>query len=282
MTPRVIDSINKRMHACDLCPRQCKIDRARTSGICNVPATPAIYQHFMHLGEEISLVPAFVVNLCGCNLSCPTCPERHRWTQSLPIPNSPQLYATRLTRHFQHAGFPKSIEWIGGEPTLQLPFILETSEILKKQLPENIKIYINTNSYFSNDLVDAILDTKLSAIDAFVFDLKAEPSCAFSLTGAHNYTEIAKKNILSAVRNFPDAPHIVRHLAIPGHSRCCCEKILLWCKKYIPNTTINLMTTFHDFRNIANPISDLSKQEAAALVEFAQNLKLPRLLINGS
>lgn len=262
---------------CMLCPHQCGIDRTVSAGVCRVPSVPAIYQNFIHMGEEALLVPAFIINMCGCNLSCPTCPERHRWNQKLPVP-SPERYAAALKNYLKKHQPIRSIEWIGGEPSLQLDFVLETSHHLKKIWQDAPPIYINSNMYFNRDLCALILESH--DIDAFVFDLKAFPHCSKALTGAADYFDVVSNNILSCIHIAPHAPHILRHLVMPNHLECCTFPIIDWIKREIPETIVNLMTTFRDFSPNA-ACFELPEQDAQRAVQYAKAAALPHLLING-
>lgn len=269
----------KWLKTCRLCPRQCGIDRtAGQSGFCGITHTPAIYQHFFHLGEEITLVPAFIINMAGCNLTCPTCPEKCRFNAP-PLPvGTPERYANALARHFERTQIPKSIEWIGGEPALQLPFVLETSQNLKKLLPHCPPIYLNTNAYFHTDLIPSMQ----GIIDAFVFDLKAMPACQHIVGNAPNYWQTVTACIQTAVKTYPsDAPHIIRHLVMPGHIDCCTAPILAWCKENVSHVCINLMTTFHDFRQNIDSPTELTAPEIAKAKAIATRFDFPALMING-
>lgn len=270
---------DKLLQKCRLCPRQCEIDRtAGQTGFCGIANPPIIYQHFFHLGEEISLVPAFIINMAGCNLTCPTCPERCRFHAPALHVGSPARYAQALTAHFKRSQMPKSIEWIGGEPTIQLPFVLETSRELKKLLPDCPPVYLNTNAYFNAELISLMV----GIIDAFVFDLKATPLCDSIVGNAPDYWTTATTCIKAAVNIFPpNAPHILRHLVMPGHIDCCTVPILKWCKFNISHVSINLMTTFHDFRPDTQGPVELTSDEIARAKSIAFSHKFPSLMING-
>lgn len=255
---------------------------------------PKIYQNFIHLGEECSLIPALVINMCGCNLSCPTCPERFRWHANLPISDA-TAYAHALARFIAKHPELRSIEWIGGEPTLQIRFVLKTSALLRKIRPDAPPIYLNSNMHYSDDVArmlfpdefcsnkkdDAAYPSACRAIDAFVFDLKCMPECSKTITGASDYFETASQNIALAVKFRPDAPHILRHLVMPGHVGCCTIPVLDWCKNHIPNVTVNLMTTFHDFRPDAQGPLFLPEEDKQNALKALKESGLCHYLIDG-
>lgn len=268
---------------CHLCPHQCLVDRRQTLGVCGISTRPSIYQNFIHLGEEHMLTPALVINMCGCNLACPTCPERHRWHNALPIKDAPS-YAQLLAQYMAKK-MPKSLEWVGGEPTIQLPFLLETTYELRHLLESPPTIYCNSNMYFAPEILPFFYlkeeRRQNPLIDAFVFDLKAMPCCCASLTGASDYFDIVTQNIAQIVQIAPNAPHIMRHLVMPGHEECCTRPILLWCEKNIPRVTFNLMTTFHDFRPNANSNLFLAEEEKRKAIDALLKSELPNILVDG-
>ena len=272
------DELNAHLMRCDLCPRNCGVNRLNDEkGACGAGKRPIIYQHFMHLGEEISLVPAFVINFAHCNLKCPDCPERARWNHPGLSVGDPSQYAHALAHHLSAHELPESIEWIGGEPSLEWPFVMETSWILKDILTECPPIYLNTNGYFNPELFGFMRD----AIDGFVFDLKACADCAMRLCGAGDYWHVVTNNIRSAISLFDNDLIIVRHLVVPGHVDCCTRPVIDWCLKFAPQATFNLMTTYRSFRDSNCGENALSAADAAKAREYAVNAGFESLLING-
>ncbi len=261
-----------------MCPNRCGCDRLNgETGICGNDANPSIYQHFVHMGEEISIVPAFIINMAGCSLDCPTCPEKCRFHQAKIPVGSPEHYADMMAAYFKKKQMPKSIEWIGGEPSTQLLFVLETSRRLKEILPDCPTIYLNTNAYFDPDL----LDYMHGIIDAFVFDLKCTESCSHIVGNFPDYVKTAKEVIRRGVREFL-GEHIVRHLVMPGHVDCCTKPIIDWCQANIPDVTFNLMTTFRDFRtDVTGPLC-LGKEEAERAKDLVVLSGLKHCLIDGN
>lgn len=264
----------KRLESCDLCPNRCGINRWNgETGVCGITAQPAIYQHFVHVGEEITLIPSFIINMAGCSLSCPTCPERCRFDGRLPI-TTPQKYAAALQRHFDKTQMPKSIQWIGGEPSCQIHFVLETSLYLKSGLSTCPPIYLNTNGYFDINL----LDDMEGIIDGFVFDLKCEKGC-FEITGhTQDYFDVVTEVIKKAGTRFPSI--IIRHLVMPGHVHCCTENIVLWCRQNMPQATFNLMTGFQDFRSEAE-VQSLCTEEKEKAIQILAQTKMEHCLLDG-
>ena len=271
------DELNHRLLHCDLCPHHCGVNRlCGESGFCHILETPRIYQHFLHFGEEDFISPAFIVNFAGCNLSCPDCPERAHWQQpALPITSATD-YAHALMSHWKRVGLPASLEWIGGEPSLNLPFILEASDVLKQHLPNCPPILLNTNAYFNEDLISYM--QKL--IDGFVFDLKCSCECSKQLTGAADYYNVVTRNIQLIVNADwnPDLL-IVRHLVVPHHFECCTKSVIEWFCQNIPGLKFNLMTTYRSIKD--GLYKGLDEDYKNIAINYARCAGIKHLLING-
>lgn len=232
----------------------------------------------MHLGEEITLIPAFIINMAGCNLSCPTCPERCRFdSMRLPIRDA-ESYARSLAQYFQKKRMPKSVEWIGGEPSVQLPFVLEVSANLRQILDDRCPpILLNTNGYFDIRL----LESMTGILDGFVFDLKCLPACQKGITGSDDYWETVTAVMEKAYQVFT-GPYIVRHLIMPGHTQCCTKPIIEWCRVHLPRACFNLMTGFEDFRPDAPGPRQISEQERKNARRWLEDAHFENSLLDGA
>lgn len=223
-----------------------------------------IYQQFIHCGEEIEISPAFIVNMCGCNLNCPTCSERIHWqTARRTWSGDAETYANLLAPKLETANI-KSFEWIGGEPTLYLPFVLKATELLKAKLTRPLPFYLNTNGYYDVQQMDKIV----RILDGFVFDLKACPECSDKIIGKScpDYFETVCANILKATES--DCDVIVRHLVMPGHVDCCAKYCVQWLKQHAPSARLNLMTTFQNFNDCPDYPFELKDEDLKKLREI--------------
>ena len=274
----ILKCLMRHTAQCDLCPRACGVNRNNgETGACGASGKPCVYQHFVHLGEEVSIVPAFIVNLAHCNLNCPHCPERFRWASAGISVGDPAQYAAAMARYFKKREMPESIEWIGGEPSLEIRFVVETSWALKDLIDDCPPIYLNTNGYFNPDLIDC-MD---GAIDGFVFDLKSCRDCARDLCGAHDYWDIVTRNILNAYSRTGAEYMIIRHLVVPGHVECCTRTVIDWCRKFTPDATINVMTTYKSFDENGNCAGSLDPGEAETACNYARQAGFENLMVNG-
>ncbi|WP_414469581.1 hypothetical protein [Methanobacterium sp. ACI-7] len=57
---------------CYLCEKRCYVDRNIEKGYCNV-GEPKIASEFLHMSEEVLLVPSHTIFFAGCNFECIYC-----------------------------------------------------------------------------------------------------------------------------------------------------------------------------------------------------------------
>lgn len=246
---------------CCLCGRKCGAERmAGQIGYCGAGEKAVIYQQFIHCGEEIELSPAFIVNMSGCNLHCPTCSERIHWTSATRVwCGEAEEYAEKMVPRLEKANI-RSFEWIGGEPSIYFPFVYEATRLMKRLLHKKLPFYLNTNGYYVSELTPYLTEM----MDGFVFDLKASRGCAQTIVGpAPDYYDIVCDNIKAASQS---ACHlIVRHLVMPGHVDCCTKPCVDWLHQNVPKARLNLMTTFQNFNGCDGYPFELSEDDMARL-----------------
>lgn len=251
--------------ACCFCEHDCQADRRRSGGRCGV-LEPRIASQFMHLGEEEPLVPSFTVFFAGCNLRCVFCqnydistrPDRGR---EVPAP----AMAARFEGVLKAGG--RNINWVGGDPTPNLPYILE----VLAHAEANIAQVWNSNMYLSERAM-SLLD---GAVDVYLTDLKfGNDACAERLSGVRDYMRIVTRNHLLASSQ---CEVIVRHLMLPGHLDCCTLPVLDWLAGHMPDAVVNIMAQFrpeHRADECPELRTRLSRSDYQRAVEHARRIGL--------
>ena len=137
------------------------------------------------------------------------------------------------------------MNFVGGDPTPNLPYILKTMKLSK----ENIPVIWNSNFYMSEDAMK-LLD---GFVDLYLSDFKYGPSdCAEKLSGVSNYWNIVTRNHLIAKKS---GDMIIRHLVLPDHVECCSKPILKWISKNLGNeTVVNIMGQYRPVYRQMNPL----------------------------
>ena len=213
---------------CNLCPRQCGVNRAAGQlGFCRCPDTALVSKTMIHRWEEPALAGSGgsgAIFFGGCTLGCKYC-------QNFAISSGPAGKPT------DSAGLRQMMEDLiaqGAEnidlvtPTQHLPTILPAME---PKLP--VPVVCNCGGYERVETLRALE----GCIDIYLPDMKyADNALAKALSGAGDYFQTATAAIREMVRQTGPVQWngdklvrgtIIRHLILPG----CTEnslKVLDW------------------------------------------------------
>jgi putative pyruvate formate lyase activating enzyme len=189
---------------------------------------PRVFRHRIEYGDEAELVPSHLFYLSGCDLRCVFCINELNAFD----PRRGQA----LTAEFFHAAVSeglrcgaRTLQWVGGEPTIHLPAILD----VMADCPRLPRIVWKTDLHGTPEGL-ALLD---GVVDVYLADFKFGKDCAHRLGGVDRYWEIVTRN-LQAVASRGDL--IVRHLLLPGHFDCCVRSIIAWLRDTLPDVKFSL------------------------------------------
>ena len=216
---------------CIFCERRCEVDRYRESGFCRVKS-PLISCAFPHYGEERMLVPSGTIFFSGCNANCVFC---QNWDISQYL-NGEEWSAERLVNWItEMRHIIKNVNFVGGEPTPNLLYILE---VLKK-LNIDIPVIWNSNFYMSEETM-SILN---GVVDIYLSDFKyADNEKALKYSNLPNYWEIVTRNHKIA---YKQCEMIIRILVLPGKwIEEDLPEILNFIEKNLPEAKVNLMPQY--------------------------------------
>jgi putative pyruvate formate lyase activating enzyme len=252
---------------CMLCEHRCAVNRlAGEVGVCKADAQLRLFRHRVEYSEETDLVPSHLFYLSGCDLRCAFCiaginafdPSRG---QELTLP----LFQQAVAWGKQQGA--RNIQWVGGEPTIHLPGILD----LMKQSANLPPIVWKSDFHFTSEAIE-LLDGR---VDVFIADFKfGNDTCAARLGGGKDYVEIVTRNLKLAA---PMGRLIVRHLLLPGHFECCFKPIAAWMRDNLPGTEFSLREGYlpswrsAHFAELRLP---LHRQEQRMAREWVNNLGL--------
>lgn len=202
---------------CDLCPRECGVDRsAGQTGYCGAPATALVAKSMIHKWEEPVLAGnggSGAVFFGGCNLRCKYC-------QNMAISNrrvGTPMDAGQLRALFEEliGRGAENIDLV--TPTHYLPTILPS---LSPKLP--VPVIYNCGGY---ERVETLRQLE-GKIDIYLPDMKyADRRLAETLSGAADYFPVAAAAIKEMVRQTGSVHWegekvvrgtIIRHLILPG------------------------------------------------------------------
>ena len=111
----------------------------------------------------------FVLFLKGCPLRCKYCHNPDTWTQDGAKEYTPEEIANEIIKYKKYYGNGGGITVSGGEPLLQIDFIIELFQILKKH---NIHTAIDTSGYLYNKEQEYKFNELIKVTDLFLLDIK--------------------------------------------------------------------------------------------------------------
>jgi len=252
---------------CCFCERKCGVDRNKKIGNCGVDQ-PGIASEFLHFGEEKDLVPSYTIFFYGCTFHCVFCQNWDISQQKCGIYIEPSKISRMIKIRYKQGA--KNLNWVGGDPTPNLLFILQTL----KECETNIPQIWNSNMYCSNETMDLIK----GVIDLYLTDFKyGNNVCAKRLSQVDNYLNIIKRNHKLA---YDTSEMIIRHLVMPNHVECCSKPIIKWISEHLPNSLVNIMGQYrpeYQAKKFSDISNNISKDEIIQVNNYAKKLEINTL-----
>lgn len=231
---------------CDICPRECKVDRSISRGVCGMPDTFVVARAAKHMWEEPCISGAKgsgTVFFSGCSLKCVFC-------QNYSI--SAEGFGKKISDKHLMRIFDSLIEQ--GVHNINLVNPTHYAVRLEKVLREYnspVPIVYNSGGY---EKVETLKRLE-GLIDIYLPDLKYisdEKSMKYSK--ADNYSRFASQAVKEMIRQtgsgiFDDngimqKGTIIRHLILPKNTNQSIA-IIDWLKENVPNDTyISLMSQY--------------------------------------
>ena len=205
---------------CNICPRQCNIDRKNQVGFCGAPSDIVVAKSMLHHFEEPLISGkngSGAVFFSGCNLRCVYC-QNAVISQNIKGEKVDVNQLVSIFNSLQESG-AHNINLITATHFLEQ--IIPALEIFKKS--SNLPIIYNCGGYESVDM----LKRAQGLIDVYLPDFKYfENSLASKLSKANDYYERAIESITEMVNQQPKVVVsddlikkgvIIRHLVLPGY-----------------------------------------------------------------
>ncbi len=220
--------------ACTMCEIRCRADRiAGERAPCGLGVDTRCFKRHISFAEETELLPSYMVYLGGCNFRCRFCVQAPRcFDPHGGVPVIPGESSRDFARIVERGA--RTINLLGGEPSLHLHTLLEIAAAAEVPLP----LVLNSNMYMTPEVL-ALLD---GVVTAYIADFKfGNDDCAQNLASVHRYVEVVTRNLL-LVHGRADL--FVRHLVMPGHGVCCLEPVARWLAAQLPGAKVSLMTGY--------------------------------------
>lgn len=197
-----------------------------------------------------------IVFLSGCKLRCKYCHNPEMWKQE-GKEYTPQELANKLIKNKPY--FKKNnggVTFSGGEPLLQIEFLIETTKLLKK---ENIHVTIDTAGHGVGKYKEI-----LNLIDLIILDIKYAEKAGYKDLTSQSIKESEK--FINEL-NKSNKPVWIRQVIIPNLTDN--EEYLIKLKKYIKKINNIIKIEFLPFHHlgfskykelkIPNPYKDLKQ-----------------------
>lgn len=207
--------------ACNICPRNCKIDRTAAAGFCGCSSVVRVARAALHFDEEPSISGMHgsgTIFFSGCNLKCIFCQNMVLTDGKLgEVFSVPRLAETML-----------KLEALGAHninlvtPTPHRDAIVEALRLAKND-GLCIPVVYNTNAYETVDTIKAYQ----GLVDIYLPDLKyVDPRLSLKFSRASDYFDTAIEAIAEMIDQVgfmqTDENGIavqgvrIRHLVLPG------------------------------------------------------------------
>lgn len=153
----------------------------------------------------------FVVFLQGCPMRCRYCHNPDTWEPSGGEEKTAEEIAREVLKYKSYFGEKGGVTVSGGEPLLQIDFLVELFTLLKEN---NIHTCVDTSGIcFPENGKNEKYDKLLSLTDLFLLDVKHIDDAAHkALTGRSNAAPLSFANYLSE----RGKPVWIRHVLVPG------------------------------------------------------------------
>lgn len=264
---------------CNLCPRNCNVDRTRQLGLCQTNGI-MLSRIGKHMWEEPCIsgdLGSGTIFFAGCNLHC-------RFCQNYDIsvkPHGAEVTAQRLADvmlYLQDTGVA-NINLVTAAHFADK--VANSLELVKHKLC--IPVVYNTGSY---EKVEAIARFK-DLVDVYLPDLKfCDRQVAKKCAGAEDYFEVACRGLAEMRRQQPVEVFdelgyirrgvIVRHLVLPSNVEDS-KRILDFVANFDKSLYVSVMSQYFVARvdeNYPELNRKLYRHEYESVVEYFHNLGL--------
>ena len=237
------------LHKCNICPRNCGVDRFERKGFCGAGVLPKVALVSLHPWEEPCLTGekgAGTVFFSCCNLRCCFC-QNHEISHG---GKGEEVTVERLAEIFleQQERGAATLDLV--TPTHYVPQIIEALQLAKGK-GFGLPVIYNSGAYEQVETIKALQ----GLVDIYLPDLKYfSKESAKAYSEAEDYPQVARAAIKAMFEQVGSLKFnedgslsggmIVRHMVLPGHRRES-MKILDWLwQEFGDRVQISLMSQY--------------------------------------
>ncbi len=278
-----------KMSVCNLCPRECGVDRTKSKGYCRSGEEIVISKTMLHMWEEpciSGINGSGAVFFGGCHLRCIYCQN----SDIALNPKGTDACEKELCNVFldlQKRG-AHNINLV--TPTHYVPKIIKAVSHAKDE-GLSVPVIYNTGGYEKKETIEMLENT----VDVYLPDFKyINADTARKYSNAPNYPEVTKTALEEMVRQKPNLKTdgnnmikkgvIVRHMLLPGSLKNSKSVIEYLFKTYGDSIYISIMnqyTPIGEFENYPELSYAPTRREYQKLVDYALSLGIKNAYIQG-
>ena len=263
---------------CNLCVRNCNVDREKTLGFCHANNNIKIAKYMIYYYEEPCISGSKgsgAIFFSNCNLKCIYCQNYEISLEEYGKEISTEKFAN-ICIELQSKGAHNINLITPGHYALKI----KEGILLAKEKGLNIPIVYNTNSYENVDTIKQLN----GIIDVYLPDFKYyDDKLAIKYSSAPGYVENAKK-VITEMYNQVGKPIfskgimkkgvLVRHLMLPTLTNDSKSIIKYLYNTYKDNIYISIMNQYTPMKHFDDNILNktITKKEYEDVVYYAYNL----------
>lgn len=284
---RRAERLEARLASCDICPRQCRVNRLQDErGFCRSGRQPIIASVCDHHGEEPVLSGTSgsgTIFFGNCNLKCVFC-QNHQISQNKAHQQSTGTDCRKLAEwmlYLQDKLHCHNINLVS--PSHFVPQIVRAI-FMAVSMGLHLPLVYNTNAY------DALFTLKKldGVVDIYLPDLKyASDKLAMKYSQAKGYVAYSRQAIKEMYRQVGDLvldSHgvaqrgvIVRHLILPNEISGSGDSISWLAQEVSRSVTVSIMAQYypsHHAPRVPLLSRKISRREYQAVVDLVDELGL--------
>ena len=270
------------MSLCNICPRNCNVDRTTGKGFCGMGETVKISRAALHMWEEPCISGekgSGTVFFSGCNMKCVFCQNKEISTGGF----GKEITIERLADIFLELQEKGALNINLVTPT---HYTLQIIDAVKKARANGLALPIvyNTSSYESVETLRLLEGT----VDIWLPDFKyTDNAAAQRYSKAADYVEKAKAAIDEMTRQQPECIFddegiiqkgvIVRHLVLPGQTEAAKNAMEYLYNRYGDSIFVSIMSQYTpctDLEAYPEINRKLTAEEYDEVVDFAVDIGL--------
>ncbi len=264
----------ERMSLCDICPRNCRINRYKFKGVCGADYKIKIANALLHFGEEPPLVKdggSGVIFFSGCPMKCIYCQNMGFSQRGVGVEITEQELAF-IMLELQKAG-AENINLVTASHFI--PQVLKSLEIA---IMEGLSLPIvwNTSSYEKVEMLKLLE----GVVDVYLADIRyVEDEVGLKYSKVPNYWTVAKealKEMYKQVGVFDGKKGmIIRLLIFPSHITDHKKALDFIVSELSPDVPVSIMRQYMPVFGAKNdPLIGrmISNEEYEEVLDYAEQL----------